>query len=203
MSLEKRLSHFKGYLIGRRYGNATKALQLMRKQFHLQVRKDGVTPVYSHSLQVAALLRTYEFNESMEEKVLIVALLHDILEDTDFMSKDMSAQFGEEITDAVARLTKGSVYNNGAYYDGILASRLSTIVKIADRFHNLSTMLGAFSIEKIEKYIKETEDYVLPLIKRARGEYPEQEAYFENMKLVINVQLDFARAVVANGKVVE
>lgn len=198
---EKLYTHFKGYLVGKKYHLALKALNLMKAQFEGKLRKDGVTPVYAHSLSVAAYLRTFTYPEGMEEKVLLVAILHDILEDTEYMSADIGKYFGADILAAVRLVTKKSNYVNDTYYEAILGDVLSVFVKVADRIHNLSTMLGAFSVEKIEKYIQETEDYVLPLISKAKDEYPEFEAHFENMKFVVLTQLDFARAVVAQPKV--
>jgi (p)ppGpp synthase/HD superfamily hydrolase len=131
-------THFKGYLVGKGYVRATKALNLMKNQFSGRVRKDGVTPVYAHSLEIAAQLRTYTFPPQVsEEDVLIVALLHDILEDTDYMSVDIQSTYGANILDAVRLLTKASDYDNRIYYANILMNILAVIVKCMDRIHNL------------------------------------------------------------------
>jgi hypothetical protein len=40
------------------------------------------------------------------------------------------------------------------YIHNILFDETATLVKISDRCHNISTMVGAFTKERIEKYIK-------------------------------------------------
>ena len=55
----------------------------------------------------------------------------------------------------------------------ILQSREATITKIIDRCHNVSSMAGTFSPEKLKSYIKETRHYVLPLLRKAKDQYPE------------------------------
>ena len=38
--------------------------------------------------------------------------------------------------------------------------------KLIDRCHNVSSMAGTFSVEKLKSYIEETRHYVLPLLLR-------------------------------------
>ena len=46
------------------------------------------------------------------------------------------------------------------------------MIKIADRCHNVSTMVEAFSKDKIKSYIKETYDFVIPLCKSGVINFP-------------------------------
>ena len=68
-------------------------------------------------------------------EMMVVAALHDVLEDTDFLVDDMRMIFGDEITDAVLLLTK-----DGApielYYENIKENEIARAVKIADMNHN-------------------------------------------------------------------
>ena len=47
------------------------------------------------------------------------------------------------------------------------------MTKLIDRCHNVSSMAGTFSKEKLVSYIDETREYVLPLLRRAKLQYPE------------------------------
>ena len=58
------------------------------------------------------------------------------------------------------------------YYNNIQTNINAIIIKLIDRIHNLSTMNNAFSIEKMKKYLIETENYVIPLADTAKNQYP-------------------------------
>ena len=59
------------------------------------------------------------------------------------------------------------------YYNLILESREAAITKIIDRCHNVSSMAGTFSKEKLTAYIEETRKYVFPLLRKIKEQYPE------------------------------
>ena len=54
----------------------------------------------------------------------------------------------------------------------MLESRPATLCKLIDRCHNVSSMAGTFSKEKLTIYIEEIRHYVLPLLRRAKVAYP-------------------------------
>ena len=47
------------------------------------------------------------------------------------------------------------------------------MVKVIDRCNNLSTMAGSFSREQMDRYIAETEAYILPILDMLKERYPE------------------------------
>ena len=59
------------------------------------------------------------------------------------------------------------------YYNMILTDRAATLTKLIDRCHNVSSMAGTFSENKLFAYIEETREYVLPLLRKAKFQYPE------------------------------
>ena len=70
------------------------------------------------------------------EKVRIVAILHDTVEDTDVTLEQVREIFGDEIADAVDALTKRE---GEEYHDALLrvaANPLARVVKLADMTHN-------------------------------------------------------------------
>ena len=54
--------------------------------------------------------------------------------------------------------------NKPLYYGNIAKNPLAALVKCMDRCNNLSTMADGFKKPKMVKYVKLTEQYVLPLL---------------------------------------
>lgn len=68
----------------------------------------------------------------------IVALLHDIIEDTDFDINLLGIIFGEDIKNAVLAITYNKkIETREEYYDRVLASPISKLVKYADASENM------------------------------------------------------------------
>ena len=67
----------------------------------LQTRASG-DPYFSHPLEVAAILT--ELN--VDDATIVIALLHDTIEDTDATRQEIDQLFGEEIGGLVEGLTK-------------------------------------------------------------------------------------------------
>ena len=107
-----------------------------------------------HPLQVAAEVTTDE------EKA--VALLHDIIEDTDVTASELLAKgLPDNVVEAVEALTKKHNQNYAAYLAGVKKNRLATAVKLADLKHNsdLSRLekITQKDRERAEKYRKAIE----------------------------------------------
>lgn len=60
------------------------------------------------------------------------------------------------------------------YYNMLLQSREESLTKLIDRCHNVSSMAGTFSVTKLKAYIEETRQYVLPLLRKVKNQYPEE-----------------------------
>ena len=72
----------------------------------------------------------------------------------------------------MALLTKLEDMGKEQYYQQISQNPIATMVKLLDRCNNISGMAAAFSKVKLVEYIKETENYVYPLLQKAKNEYP-------------------------------
>ena len=48
------------------------------------------------------------------------------------------------------------------------------MVKLLDRCDNVSTMAGVFTEAKIRQYIQETREFVLPLLRQSKDQWPEE-----------------------------
>ena len=127
---------------------------LIRKAFDIAVeahskqrRKTG-EPYIFHPIAVAKIV-AYEIG--LGATSIAAALLHDVVEDTDFTISDMEQLFGETIARIVNGLTKISRLNkekNASIQAENFRKMLLTLhddvrvilIKIADRLHNMQTM---------------------------------------------------------------
>lgn len=101
---EKLSIALKYYLIGKGYNLALEALRFAKLK-HDGKRKDGVTPEVQHQIEIALYLTTLKGIRE-EENTIIVALLHDIIEDTDTSREAIEARFGKSIADSVWAISK-------------------------------------------------------------------------------------------------
>ena len=154
----------------------------MAKAFHEgQMRRGngGMMPYYDeHILGVYNILR--EECGITDEDILITALLHDTVEDTECTLDDIENAFGADIREQVRLLTRiqgepFSVYARRLFYQG---SYQTVIVKLADRLHNLRTIVYMPDVRWIQKKIKQSyTDILNPLpeaMRRIDGRYNEQ-----------------------------
>jgi (p)ppGpp synthase/HD superfamily hydrolase len=72
------------------------------------------------------------------EDEIIVALLHDVVEDTAFTLDDIRAWGFGHLADAIDCLTKRKDETYREFISRVCNNRLATAVKIADMRHNLS-----------------------------------------------------------------
>ena len=129
-----------------------KALFLARKYHLYQTDKSG-KPYIEHPLYVAA--------KQKSKTAKCVALLHDILEDTDIDASVLENNFPKKVVDAVKLLTR---YESDDYFDYInrlALNKTARAVKLADLEHNsdLSRLKEVTDkdLQRLEKYKKAKE----------------------------------------------
>lgn len=132
-----------------------KAIEIANSHHGGQVDKGG-QPYILHPLVVMNNV------EKLDEK--IVAILHDVVEDTDCTFDSLRRFFTDEIVSAVHLLTKRKGQSSKDYMMGVKHNELARVVKIADLKHNmdLSRLDGIADRdvkrnEQYEKLLKELE----------------------------------------------
>ena len=130
-----------------------RAIELAKQHHEGQTDKAG-NPYIEHPLRVMNQV------ESEEEK--IVAVLHDIVEDTDISLDDLRNEgFSEEVVSAVECLTKQDGENYDSYIERISFNPLAVKIKLADLEDNRDlTRLPEVTdkdLERLEKYDKALE----------------------------------------------
>jgi (p)ppGpp synthase/HD superfamily hydrolase len=201
MDTAKKLSVLRQLLIGAKYFRALRALEFAQT-YHTGIRKDGVTPEFDHQLSIALYVMTLP-DLIHREATIAAVLLHDISEDYSVSRLEIinlfpgSAEFAILVADGVDKVTKkyrGRIKDEDMLFDAMAEDPIASIVKPADRSHNLQTMVGVFTVEKQIAYIDFAETRVLPMMKIARRRFPEQTNAYENTKHVIKGQIELIRA---------
>lgn len=135
--------------------NLTRKAMILAYNAHMgQVDKVGVPYIY-HPIHLAEQMN--------DEYSCCVALLHDVVEDTDITIDELKNDFPGEVIDAIKLLTHDTEVPYMDYVKLIKENDLARIVKIADLTHNSdSTRLEKVTDidrERMEKY-KTALDYL-------------------------------------------
>ncbi|MHA1724663.1 MAG: HD domain-containing protein [Promethearchaeota archaeon] len=135
------------------------ALTFMGKKHGNQMRKDGKIPYIIHPLRVFILLRWAGYSEFIDKNLMVVALLHDILEDTDTTSEEIEEKFGPDILSLVMELTRPKKIEKEQWLKSFkTCSREAKIIKLADRIDNLNDLKSNhWSKEWKYSYVKQGE----------------------------------------------
>ncbi len=140
---------------------------------HYGVRRLSGEPYIMHPLAVA---RICVREIGLGSTSICAALMHDVVEDTDYTVEDIAGLFGDKIAQIVGGLTKisGGVFGEHASEQAENFRRLLltinddirvVLIKIADRLHNMRT-LGAQPKNKRYKIAGETQYIYAPLAHR-------------------------------------
>ena len=185
------------WLHGKGYTNALRAMNFAAS-YHTGLRKDKVTPEFHHQISITSYLRTLP-SLIEQEVVLAAGFLHDVVEDYDVSIQVIKNEFGEAVAFAVDLLTKDKYTNKEGYYEAMRTCPNASILKGADRMHNFQTMNDVFDMKKKKDYIDECRDYILPMLKSARYNFPQQEPAYENIKLVLMSQIELINFTIKIG----
>lgn len=176
----------KGYALGKGLPQTLIALPLGRKLHDGQYRKSG-EPYFTHPLKVCSTLISLGVDDDI---TLAAAILHDVLEDcSDSLpegGRELTAQYGldPQILEIIRLLSKPSGLNDqelGAYFKKIEKNPKAALIKLADRLHN-SSSLYTFSDEKMRKYLRETELFLIPMASYCKKYYPRYTNAFSSLK---------------------
>ena len=152
--------------------NFIKRAFFLAKEAHEGVRRRSGEPYLLHPIAVAKIVIE---EIGLGVKSVVAALLHDVVEDTEYSVEDMERIFGPKIASMVDGLTKMSgVFNadtseQAEYFRKVLLTLSDDVrvilIKIADRLHNMRT-LGAMPMNKQIKITGETIYLFAPLAYR-------------------------------------
>lgn len=135
------------------YSKQTKKAMTIAYNVHMnQFDKAGIPYIY-HPIHIAEQMDT--------ETECIVALLHDVVEDTKITFKQLEKEFNNEIIEILKLLTHDKNVDYMEYIKEIKKNKIAKKVKIADIMHNSDkTRLNRITskdITRINKYKKALE----------------------------------------------
>lgn len=127
-----------------------KAMRLCFEAHKEQVDKSGIPYVF-HPIHLA--------EQMQDEATTVVALLHDVVEDTDYTLEDLVQMgFPREVVDAIALMTHDAAVPYMDYVAEIKKNPIARAVKRADLAHNsdLSRLdvVDEKALARVEKYRK-------------------------------------------------
>lgn len=129
-----------------------KAMNIAYNAHMNQFDKAGVPYIY-HPIHLAEQMDT--------ETECIVALLHDVVEDTEVTFEQLEKDFPKEVIESIRLLTHGDDVNYMEYIKELSQSPIAKKVKIADLLHNSDeTRLEKITVKDVarrEKYKKALE----------------------------------------------
>lgn len=125
-----------------------KALRVCFAAHKNQTDKSGMPYVF-HPFHLA--------EQMPDEYTTITALLHDVVEDTDYNLLDLAAMgFPNDVLDAIALMTHDKAVPYMEYVANIKKNPIARIVKLADLRHNSDTSrldtLDEMALLRVEKY---------------------------------------------------
>ena len=196
---KKEYNFIKGYATMYKMRNTLIALTLALK-YHDGQYRDGGEPYIIHPLLVCKSLILLNIEKCLEEwypdrniyqirhqcdVMYAAAILHDVIEDCKLPNKGRELveiyNLDKEVWQIVWLLTKppkvkkwpwSPVYDPEKYFGNIKMDWKATLIKIADRANNCSTM-QVFDEQRKRKYILETIQYIYPLCSEGKIRYPE------------------------------
>lgn len=124
-----------------------KAMEIACKAHHKQKDKGGF-PYINHPFHIA--------EEMQDEITTCVALLHDVIEDSNITLNELSKDFPSEVINAVELLTHKEKDLYSEYIQKIKTNETARIVKLADLKHNLDQsrcLDHSLNSELMEKYL--------------------------------------------------
>jgi GTP diphosphokinase / guanosine-3',5'-bis(diphosphate) 3'-diphosphatase len=148
-----------------------RAYEIAAERHRTQVRRSG-EPYLMHLLEVAHILADMR----LDATTLTAALLHDVIEDTEFPVSRIEERFGAEVAHLVEGVTKISRLNMMApearQAENVRKMVLAMVhdvrvvlVKLADRLHNMRT-LEYLEPAKQQRISRETLDIYAPIAHR-------------------------------------
>lgn len=156
-----------------------KVFDFAKESHQGQYRKRNNIAYITHPIHVSLLVA--QFNNI---DLIIAALLHDVVEDTEVNLDDLKSLFNLVVVDLVEILTKPDLLENESKHtrakrmfdklrnaskdENLIKNAL--IIKLADRFTNLQT-IEALNPKRIEEYLIETEKYLLTIAKEFQVDF--------------------------------
>ena len=170
----------KGYAIGREMDNTLKALSIIRILYKNKKRRCG-DPYIIHPLRVCSYLISLKFNSDL---ACAAALLHEIYksENDEKLVKELVESFNiNPIVLDIARIVcKEDDMSLSDYYERLQKNTIAVLIKFSNRA-NTCTNLHEREKKEQEAYLKEYDEYLIPLFAYMKKTFPHYSNMLDNM----------------------
>ena len=163
--------------------NLIKALAFAADKHRNQRRKDAdASPYINHPIALADVLANEAGIE--DERVLVAAILHDTIEDTEATEQEVVRHFGQEVADIVCEVTDDKALPKAErkrlqVEHAPTLSRRAKLVKLADKIANLRDIASSppkdWPLGRRQEYF----DWAKAVVEGGRGVHPELERIFD------------------------
>ena len=168
-----------------RHALLLKAIAFAAEKHRHQRRKDPqASPYINHPIDLTNVL--VQEGRVRDTTVLIAAILHDTLEDTETTPDELAAAFGGEVRDIVLEVTDNKKLKRRKRKElqikhGPHLTRKARLVKLADKICNLRDVAEnpptRWSLKRQIEYF----DWAKAVIDNLRGTHPRLEAVFDDV----------------------
>lgn len=162
----------------------SKAIVFAAQSHAGQYRKDGKTPYINHPLEVMNLVTVHV--EHPQNDVLIAAVLHDVVEDTNVTSAEIKHMFGGHVARLVEELTDDKTLTKEErkriqLQEVHTLSPEGQLLRLCDKICNVYDILyappGDWDLRRRLDYIK----WSKAVVDRIRGIHPTLEKRFDEL----------------------
>ena len=144
------------------------ALAFAERAHANQTRKSDNSPYINHPIHVAQILSDMK----CDDEIIASAILHDVVEDSDFCIQDIQTQFGSRVAQIVNDVTNpdtaDKIAKKQAQIDKTCGMCLEAmLVKVADKIDNLTDHIRCpiWNVTRTQGYFFHAQQVVLAMIK--------------------------------------
>lgn len=164
-------------------GLILKALRFAAEKHNAQRRKDAkASPYINHPIGVAETL--WSVGSVRDAILLVAAILHDTIEDTDTTSEEIKVEFGEDVLSLVLEVTDDKslpkqIRKQLQIEHAPHKSEKAKQLKLADKINNIRDIIQSppdeWTLERRREYLLWSENVVMGL----RGVNPDLESQYD------------------------
>jgi (p)ppGpp synthase/HD superfamily hydrolase len=154
------------------------------RHVHQRRKGEAAEPYMNHLTEVAELVA--QATRRSDPEVIIAAVLHDTVEDTEATLEDLEEHFGERVAGLVAEVTDDKSLPKQTRKDlqvkhAAHASRGAQIIKLADKTSNLRALATSPPTDWSEERRMEYVDWAGRVVDACRGAAPTLAAEFDKV----------------------
>lgn len=188
-----------GFAKGRGWPLTVKAVTYAHKWHAGQKRRDG-SDYIDHPITVCRMLVNLG-SPLVTDVIAATAILHDVEEECHVSTEVIGQEFGMEVACLVDNVSRRKDEALEDFYQRVFSDPRSILIKGYDRITNIGNMAKMIEnnqeVDRLERYIDDTETYVIKILKAGRRIYDEYSDLFvtcrDHLRSIIDIAKPYAR----------